>query len=96
MNTDMSLMPADPSILYGPGNYDPNDVRIFRPFGFRPWGFGFRPWGFGFRPWGFGFGAPFVGGLLGGLTAGALLGGPWGYGYGYGYPYFGYGYPFWY
>src|SRR5689334_19542898 len=36
-----------------------------------------------------GFSSPFVGGFLGGLTAGALTGGYPGYGYGYGgYPYY--------
>lgn len=44
-----------------------DDLRIPR----RPWGWGGRPWGWGFRPYGFGF--PFLGGFLGGLTAGALL-----------------------
>nr|WP_040208066.1 hypothetical protein [Neobacillus jeddahensis] len=53
-----------------------------RPFGFG--GFG-RPFGFGFgRPFGFGFGVPF----LGGLAAGALLSGPYGFGYPYPYPFF--------
>ncbi|MFS0674546.1 hypothetical protein [Ornithinibacillus sp. 179-J 7C1 HS] len=64
------------------------DERIFgrpRPFG-RPFYYG-RPFGFG-RPFGYGFGAPFVGGVLGGLLGSALYA-P--YGYGYGYPFYGYG-----
>ena len=27
MNTDMSLMPADPNIQFGSGIHDPNDLR---------------------------------------------------------------------
>ena len=54
------------------------DLAFGRPgFGFGGW----SPFGFGFgRPFGFGFGLPF----LGGLAAGALLGGAYG-GYGYGH-----------
>ncbi|WP_050615230.1 hypothetical protein [Bacillus testis] len=65
-----------------------SDTR--RPFwGGRP-GWGVRPgWGWGGPGWGWGggFGAPFVGGLVGGLAASALIGGP--YGFGYPYPYYG-------
>lgn len=66
---------------------DPNDTRIFgRPFGRFGFGFG-RPFGFGFgRPFGFYrpfWGAPFLGGVLGGLLAGSLA-----------YPYYGYPYPY--
>lgn len=63
--------------------YNQNDLRIIG-FGRRPYGFGRRPF---YRPWGFrpyGFGAPFAAGLLGGLAAGALIGGPF---YG-GYPFY--------
>jgi hypothetical protein len=49
------LMPAHVNPAFVRTMYNPNDTRLFAP-----WGFGFRPWGFGwgFRPWGFGFGFP--------------------------------------
>ena len=54
-------MPAHVNPAWEQTIYNPNDTRLFAPwgFGFRPWGFG----GFGFRPWGFGFGFgyPFFG-----------------------------------
>lgn len=62
----------------GPVHRVQDDLRIPRRqwgWGGRPWGWGGRPWGWGFRPYGFGF--PFLGGFLGGLTAGALLGPPY-------------------
>ena len=72
---------------------DEQDER--RPFGFGRPGFGFG--GFGRPGFGFGFGFPF----LGGLAAGALLGGAYGgyggyggYGYGYPAPYYSYSYPY--
>lgn len=71
-------------------NYPINSTDLRRPFG-RPFGFGH--FGYGRRPWGYrpyGFGFPFAAGLLGGLAAGSLIGGP----YGYGYPYGGYPYPY--
>lgn len=61
-----------------------NDLRVRRPFGFRPYGFGVRPFGFG-------FGFPL--GFLGGLAAGALIRPPF-YPYYPPYPFYGGG--FWY
>lgn len=58
MNPGIPIVPVNPHILYDQGIHDPNDVRIFRQWGwgFRPWGFG--PWGFGY-PFGFGWGVGF-------------------------------------
>jgi hypothetical protein len=57
MNHQIPLMPIHANPVVAHQIYNPNDTRLFGPWGFRPWGFG----GFGFRPWGFGFGYPFFG-----------------------------------
>lgn len=60
MHHQVPIMPAHAYPVMQQPIYNPNDTRIFRPWGF---GWGFRPWGFGwgFRPWGFGFGFPLFG-----------------------------------
>lgn len=58
MYNEMQLMPGHAHHYIQQPIYNPNETRLFGP-----WGWGFRPWGFGFgfRPWGFGFGFPFFG-----------------------------------